>query len=355
MAGTQEKTEQPTGKKIREARNRGQVARSKELTSVGVLLAGAAAAWLSADLVRSGFRQLIEELWAKDAFLMVGESGIEAVASKVILAFFVMTAPVMAAGLVAAAAFSMMQTKGFFFSFEALRISLTNLNPISGFRKFFSLRSLTELVKSILKIVIIGYAAASVLIAARGQLLGLAGMDTASVLGLSGGLAVQIVVRAGGAMLLLSLLDLFYQRWQHRKDLMMTRQEIKEEHKQSEGNPQIKAKIRAIQRFIAKQRMLANVPKASVVITNPTHYAVALKYTQGMDAPVLVARGVDFLALKIARTARKHGIPVVQSPPLARALYKQVKLDEIIPVALYRAVAKILAYIYQQRQGLRKS
>jgi flagellar biosynthetic protein FlhB len=136
---------------------------------------------------------------------------------------------------------------------------------------------------------------------------------------------------------------------------MMTRQEIKEEHKQSEGNPQIKSRIRSIQRAMARQRMLSRIPKATVIITNPTHYAVALHYESGMQAPTVVAKGVDFLARKIIDTGRRHGVSIVRNPPLARALYKQVKLEETIPVELYRAVAKILAFIYQHKQWTRRT
>jgi len=158
-----------------------------------------------------------------------------------------------------------------------------------------------------------------------------------------------------GIMLFLGFLDFLYQKWQTKKDLMMTRQETKEEHKQSEGNPQIKSKIRTLQRSLARQRMLSRVPKASVIITNPTHFAVALHYETGMEAPTVVAKGVDFLAQKIIAIGRKHGVSIVPNPPLARALYKQVNLEETIPVELYKAVAKILAYIYQQKQWTRRN
>jgi flagellar biosynthetic protein FlhB len=151
-------------------------------------------------------------------------------------------------------------------------------------------------------------------------------------------------------MLFVSLADYGYQKWQHRKDLMMTKQEIKEEYKESEGNPQIKSRIRSIQKSLARQRMLSQVHKATMVITNPTHYAVAMTYSPEMDAPTVVAKGVDFLARRIIKIARRQGIPVIQNPPLARALYKQVRLDETIPATLYRAVAKVLAYVFQQKR-----
>jgi flagellar biosynthesis protein FlhB len=355
LTGSQERTEQPTSKKLRDARKRGQVARSRELTAVGVLLAGATAAYWSAGLVQSRFRMLLEALWTKDSFIPAGPAVFDGIPTAIATSFFTMTAPIMLAALIAAVAVSLVQTRGFVISFEAMRISLSNINPLSGFKKFFSIRSFVELVKSLFKMGIVGYASFSVLLPRRGLLAGLSALQTSELLQITGSLAFEIVIRAGIAMFLLSMLDLLFQKWQHRKDLMMTRQEVKEEHKQSEGNPQIKAKIRSIQRFIARQRMLANVPKASMVITNPTHYAVALHYKHGMEAPTVVAKGMDFLAAKIIKTARKHGVPIIPNPPLARALYKQVKLEQTIPVTLYRAVAKVLAYIYQQKQGLRRS
>jgi flagellar biosynthetic protein FlhB len=234
-------------------------------------------------------------------------------------------------------------------------MSFENLNPLSGFRRMFSLRSLTEFIKSVFKMAIVSYAVYSVLWPERVALSELAGREVADFLNLTGTLALKLLFRVAGIMLCLSFADFLYQRWQTRKDLMMTRQEIKEEHRQSEGNPQIKSKIRTVQRSLARQRMLSRIPKASVIITNPTHFAVVLQYETGMQAPIVVGKGVDFLAQKIIATGRKHGVSIVRNPPLARALYKQVKLDETIPIELYRAVAKILAFIYQQKQGTRRN
>jgi len=165
-----------------------------------------------------------------------------------------------------------------------------------------------------------------------------------------GHLTYRILIRVSGIMLVLSLLDYYYQRWQYTRDLKMTKQEVKEEGKQAEGNPQVKSRIRSLQFSMARKRMMANVPKASVVITNPTHFAIALMYSTGMEAPQVIAKGANHLARKIIEIARKSGVPIVQNPPLARALYKQVNLDDTIPLTLYKAVAKVLAYIYQQKK-----
>jgi len=337
-----------------DARRRGQIAKSRDLTSVGVLLTGGITIYLSKDFIFRHFRQLLELLWSREAFTDPGffASGF---ATNIITSICIMIGPVAIVLLATAVLLNLAQMKGFMLSPEAMKVTLSNLNPIAGFRRFFSLRSLTELIKSVLKLLIISYAVYSVLWPERNTLFELAGAEIVDTMHAIGMLGLKILVRVAGFMLVLGLFDFMYQKWQNRKDLMMTRHEVKEEAKQSEGNPQIKSRIRSIQRSLFKQRMLSKVSKASVIITNPTHYAVAILYKPGMEAPVIVAKGMDFLARRIIDLGRKHSVPIVQNPPLARALYKQVKVDETIPVALYRAVAKILAYIYQQKQALRRN
>ncbi|MHC1725541.1 MAG: flagellar biosynthesis protein FlhB [Syntrophobacteraceae bacterium] len=355
MSGVQEKTEQPTGKRLGEARNKGQIAKSRDLTSVAVLLTGGLAIYLSRHLILAHFRKILESSWSRESFSVPGHFAVSDFSTGVLSSMLIMLAPVTATILVTAVVLNVAQMKGIIFSFEAMRISLSNLNPFAGFKRLFSLRALTEFIKSVFKMMIISYAVYSVLWPERGTLAGLAQADVSEFLQVTGMLSLKLLFRVAGIMLVLSLFDFLYQKWQTRKDLMMTRQEVKEEAKQSEGNPQIKAKIRSTQRAIARQRMLSRVPKASVIVTNPTHFAVALVYKPGMEAPTVVAKGIDFLALKIIGIGRKHGVPIVQNPPLARALYKQVKVEETIPGELYRAVAKILAYIYQQKQGMRRN
>ena len=330
---------------MNEAREKGQIAKSRDLTSVSVLIAGGVAIYLSRNLMFANFRQIFESAWSKESFSVPGHFAVSGFFTKMLSCIFIMIAPVLLTIVATAVILNLVQMKGFIISFKALRMSFGNLNPFSGFRRMFSLRSLTELVKSIFKLAIVSYAVYSVLWPERIAITELAGREVSDFLSLTGMLALKLLFRVAGIMFALSLIDFLYQKWQTRKDLMMTRQEIKEEHKQSDGNPQIKSKIRAIQRSLARQRMLSRIPKASVIITNPTHFAVALHYEPGMEAPIVVAKGVDFLARKIIETGRKYGVSIVRNPPLARALYKQVKLEETIPVELYRAVAKILAYI----------
>ena len=338
-----------------EARKKGQIPKSRDLTAVSVLITGGVAIYLSRNLIFVNFRHILESAWSKESFSNPAAFAAPGFFMNIVVSIFIMLAPIVLTIVATAVILNLAQMKGFILSFEALHISFANLNPLNGFRRLFSLRSFTELIKSIFKMAIVAYAIYSVLWPKRTALSEMAGRDVAEFLSFTGMLSLELLFRVAGIMLCLSLLDFLYQKWQTRKDLMMTRQEIKEEHKQSEGNPQIKSKIRSVQRALARQRMLSRVPKASVIITNPTHYAVALHYESGMEAPTVVAKGVDFLAHKIIAIGRKYNVSIVSNPPLARALYKQVKLEETIPVELYRAVAKILAYIYQQRQETRRN
>lgn len=350
MAGSQEKTEQPTEKKRREARERGQVPKSKELVSVGILFAGAGAVVLSSGLIFNHFKRLLEDLWGR-GFLSLSSFGSDSELFHISLFHLsIMLLPTFLVLIVIAFGLNVVQTKGLLFTTEPIKPKLSHLNPLEGFKRLFSARSFVELIKSLLKLAIVGLAVYRVLSNELDSFLLLPALDLREVLGTLNRLILRVTLEVSGVMLIVSLLDLSYQRWQHTKDLKMTKQEIKEEHKQTEGDQHIKARIRTIQRTLTKQRMLGKVPKATMVVTNPTHIAVALRYEPGMEAPVLVAKGVDFLAKKIIKIARRHGVPVTQNPPLARALYKQVKLDATIPVTLYRAVAKVLAYIYQQHK-----
>lgn len=350
MAGGQEKTEKPTSKKLSDARKRGQIPKSNELNSSAVILVGGVATYYACSAIPERFKMLMEELWGQ-GFHTAFESPLNAnLFLSVSGHFLVMIAPILLASLAAAVGINIAQTQGINFSFEAVQPKFSKLNPMSGFKRLFSLRSFLELVKSCLKLIIISATAYSVYSSEHETVLSLMKGDLGFNIRTLGVLSLRIVIRVGVIMLLLSALDYYYQRWQHQRDLRMTKQEIKEEHKQSEGNPQVKGRIRSIQRSLARQRMMANIPKASVVITNPTHFAVALQYDSQMEAPKVVARGADFLAKNIIKTARKHSVPVVQNPPLARALYHQVKLEEVIPSNLYKAVAKVLAYIFQQKR-----
>jgi flagellar biosynthetic protein FlhB len=241
---------------------------------------------------------------------------------------------------------------GFVFSFEPLMPQLDRINPISGFQRLFSLRSLVELVKSLCKIAIIGYFVYRFIAREIVQVPQLISADLADSLRVSSGLIVDLALEIGAVILVLAALDYFYQWWEHTKSLKMSKQEVKEEFKQTEGNPQIKGKIKERQRAMAMRRMMQEVPKATAVITNPTHFAVAIRYDKSMSAPEVVAKGQDFLAERIKQVARENRVTVVENKPLARALYATVEVGETIPQELYQAVAEVLAYVFRLKRRL---
>ncbi len=352
---TQEKSDPPSGRKLHRARDQGQIAKSRDLTAVFVLITGGVAVYLSRNLMFANFQQIFLSAWSEESFSVPGHFANCGLFTHAMTLILITVAPVALSIVATAVMMNLTQMKGAILSFEAMRMSLGNVNPFSGLQRMFSLRSLIEVVKSILKMATVAYAVYSTVWPERLALSELAGREVSDFFSITGMLALKLLFRVAGIMLILSILDFLFQRWQTRKDLRMTKQEVKEELKQMEGNFETRRRIRTIQRTLVRQRMLSRIPKASVIITNPTHYAVALQYETGMEAPTVVAKGVDFLAQKIIAIGRKHGVSIVSNPPLARALYKQVNIEETIPVELYRAVAKILAYIYQQKQWTRRT
>lgn len=347
--GGSDKTEKPTGKRLSEARNRGNVAKSRDLNTAVSCLGGSLAVYFSIHGIHGHTRQLLQELWG-GGFQTAAEANLNhSLFIQIASHFFMMVAPVVMVLVAIAILVNFAQVK-FLIAWETIKPNFARLNPLKGLSNFCSLRSLLELGKSILKLIIMAYVVYYVIQQHSILFLSLVRAEAVDVATVTGTLTFRILIYVGSIMLVISCLDLYYQHWQHRKDLMMSKQEVKEEHKQSEGNPQIKSRIRSVQRALWRQRMMAQVPKADLVITNPTHFAVALAYNKTMVAPKLLAKGRDLIAQRIIKIARKHQIPIVPNPPLARALYHQVELDEQIPVTLYRAVAKVLAYVYQQRQ-----
>lgn len=348
MAAGHDRTEKPTAKKLRDARRKGNVAKSRDAGAAATCLGGSLALYFSAGLMREHTGRIMEELWGM-GFQAGREENLDtSLFLQLGMHFFQMVLPTLGTILILSSAVHFAQVRGLI-SWESIQPKLSKLNPLEGFKRLFSIRSMVELVKSILKLAFISWVVYFLIYSERHIFLPMVDMETAEIVGVSGGLALKIAVRSSILMLVLAILDYAYQRWQYVKDLMMTKQEVKEEYKETEGNPLIKSRIRSIQRALSRQRMMSRVPRADVVITNPTHYAVALEYKTGMDAPRLVAKGQNLLAKKIIEIARKHSVPVVRNPPLARALYKEMELEETIPVTLYRAVAKVLAYVYQQK------
>jgi flagellar biosynthesis protein FlhB len=346
-SSSQQRTERPTAKRIRDARRRGQVPRSRELPAAAVVLGAALALFLS-DIPQQS-AGLMRAALQFDAAALANPETMARRFAELLGLVLLMLVPLLAATFVAALCAPLI-LGGWNFSVQAMAPKLERIDPIAGFGRMFSVNSLVELAKSLLKFILLALIAWACWLAERNGLMALGLADVGS--GIAAGLSMTLRAFAwlSAGLLLIAALDAPFQLWEYHKNLRMTRQEVREELKESEGRPEVKAKIRRVQQEMARRRMMDQVPKADVVVTNPTHYAVALRYTAGkMRAPRVVAKGADVLALAIRELARQHRVPLVEAPPLARALYRSTELDAEIPVNLYAAVAQVLSYIYRLR------
>ncbi len=349
--GGQERTERATPKRLEEARRLGQVPRSAELNAAVVTLAVAGGAYAMGASLSADFAVLMRESLTVTRAEILDEHGLpEALAGLLRQGFWILL-PLLAVAVVAALLASL-AIGGWNFSTEALRVKLERINPLSGARRIFSLRSVFELAKSLSKFALVGMLAAIVLWQQSGSFLALAQAATAPALAHALQLAGRALLVVASALALIAAIDVPYQLWQHQRGLRMTRQEIRDELKDTEGSPQVKGRLRALQQEFARHRMMQQVPTASVVVTNPDHYAVALRYVDGRSrAPIVVAKGVDAVAARIRDIARQNGVPIFEAPPLARTLYRNVDLGVEIPAELYLAVAQVLAYVLQLQRA----
>jgi len=356
MAETgQEKTEQATGKKLSESRERGSVAKSVEISSLAVFTAGLLSIFLMQKHISKGFSELSIKIFSDLNSFTLTKDSVQGYAIKGILFYFYTLGPIFAIVFIAALAANYGQI-GFKITPKSLAPKLSKFNPLSNLKNiFFSTRSIFELSKSILKFLVIGYFTYSVLEGIVFQSLGLVDFSVEEI--------VNFMMDAGFTLLwkivlvyaLLAGIDFAYQKFKFKKDMMMTKQEVKEENRETEGDPHVKGKIRSIQIATARQRMMKEVPKADVVITNPTHFAIALKYEAGRDnAPKVIAKGVDELAQRIKKVAAENNIPLHEDRQLARALYKACDIGDEIPHNLFQAVAQILAYIFKLKNVNKK-
>ena len=346
----QERTEQATSKRREESREKGQVARSQEVVSVGILVAGLLFFYFGGstlllktmDVMTSGFREVGQVNLTPD--------NVTTIIINYIFKGFGILFPLLIAVLVAAILGNVLQF-GFMFSSESIQPKFDKISPAKGFKRLFSIRSIVELFKGILKVCIIGGVAYLIIRNEFDHLIPLADQSAWGIFSYISGICFKILLAMTVVLVFLAALDYAYQRWEYEKGMRMTKQEIKDEYKSTEGDPMIKARIRRIQREMAQKRMMAEVPKADVIITNPTHLAVAIKYNPGnMQAPIVVAKGADFIAEKIRDIARENDIPIIENKPLAQVLYKIVKVNSMVPEDLYRAVAEVLAFVYEQKK-----
>ncbi len=343
----QEKSEQPTGKKINDAREKGQVTRSRELsTLVMMVLAAATLIVMGGDIIR-GLMKILEASFTVERARLFDTQTMIFAAQDYVLEGMWVVAPFFAVMLVGAI-LSALPVGGLNFSLKAMAPKASKLSPLAGIKRIFGRKGLIELIKAIGKVAVIGFVAVVILSYKSNLFLIVGYQDLDVALEAVGTELVWIFLLISLSLIVISLIDVPFQLYDAKQQLMMTKQEVKDEGKQQEGSPETKARIRQAQRQMAQRRMMANVPEADVVITNPTHYAIAVKYdVNSGGAPLVVAKGADVVAARIREIAKEHRVPILSSPALARAIFHHTEIDEEIPAGLYEAVAKILAYIYQ--------
>ena len=344
----QEKTEKATSKKRQDARKKGQVAQSREISSAMILMvslgffyfAGGWLFWRMSELI-TGIYQNIETLRIYDI------AGAKVFATNVIYGLLAVLIPFLIPVAIAGLVANILQV-GFQINKEAIEPKFSKLNPITGMKRLVSLKSMVELSKSILKILFIGSIAYLLVKSDMRAFPNLIHQEVGQILIFIARVSLKICFFVCLALIVLAALDFIYQRWQHEEDMKMTKQEVKDEQKQTQGDPKVKARIRGMQLEMARRRMMEAVPEADVVITNPTHLAIALKFNaEEMIAPLVLAKGAGHVAQRIKEIASEHQIPFVEDKPLAQALYKIVEIGDYIPAELYRAVAEVLAYVYR--------
>ena len=347
-----EKSEQPTAKKLDDARKEGQVAKSQEVATAFSLLALFVILRVFYPFMGNNFKSIFERVYNNipvvartyDGFLPVAT--ITSILSNAILTMLLLTAPFLIIGFLIAFLCDLVQV-GFKPTSKPLQPKLSKLNPISGMKKIFSARKLFELGKSILKLAVMSAVIYSFFTGRTESLFLLYDMPLSQAIGLMGNLIISLGLRIAAAYMVIAFIDLIYQRRKFTKDMMMTKQEVKDEFKNSEGDPAVKSAQKRRMMEASRRRMMQQLPQADVVITNPTHYAVAIKYdADESDAPIVIAKGADYLAQKIKEIARDNDVEIVENKPLARMLYANVEVGELVPPELYKAVAEVLAYVY---------
>lgn len=345
----QERTEEATPRRREEVREKGQVAKSRELASVAVLGASLVYFYFGASGLMTRIMDMMKAHFIRAGSLTLTIDTLPSFVIEMALQSSAILAPFLIMVVVAGLAANLLQV-GFMFSPKSIAPKFSKIDPLKGFERMFSLRSLSELVKSVLKIIIIAMVAWLTVRSEIASTLPLMDQDANAILIYISRVSFKILAMTCWVLLALAVLDYVYQKWEFERSIKMTKQEIRDENKQTEGDPLIKSRIRRLQREAARKRMMAAVPKADVVITNPQHLAVALHYApEKMNAPVVVAKGADFMAAKIREIAASHRIPIIENKPLAHLLYRLVQLDQAIPETLYKAVAEILALVYSMK------
>lgn len=342
---SEEKTEEATGKKLSDAKNKGQVARSKEAAQGLTLFGIAIAIVVFGGFVISNLKSMVYLFLNGKIITEVNINSLKSLNMYSILKIGLAVGPFAITVLIVGVASNIMQT-GFMLTLDPLKPNLNKINPIEGFKKMFSLRSVIDLLRNILIIIIVGYVGYKFMVNNINNLFLISTLNLNDILGAVGNLVLKVVFQIAIVIIVIAIIDYIYQKWQFMKDMKMSKQEVKEEYKQSEGNPELKAKRKQKMRELASRRMMAEVPKATVIVTNPTHISVALRYKDGENqAPKVVAKGSGLVALRIKEVAKENNIPIFENKPLARMINSEVEIGDEIPLEMYAAVAEVLAMV----------
>ncbi|MDR7856253.1 flagellar biosynthesis protein FlhB [Tissierella sp.] len=353
LFASDEKTEKPSPKKRRDAREEGRVLQSKEINTVVILFSCFFGLKLFGGFITNQLEQFMMDIFSEissiETFLNPNNLMINSL--KILTLFLIVISPILAVAFLSSLIINYFQV-GFLFTSKTLKIKFDRLNPVEGFKKIFSKRALMELLKSILKIGLVGYVAVKYANDQITRIIKYSSMESFDSFIDFSNLMFDFVLRILGVLLILAFMDYFFQWREHEKNLKMTKQEVKEEYKQSEGDPFIKGKIKEKQRRMAMSRMMQDIPKADVIITNPTHYAVAIKYDKdSYDAPYVLGKGADMIAQNIKKIGKESNVPIVENRILARTIYDSTEIGDMISEELYEAVAEVLAYVYSLKDN----
>ncbi|MBD2845272.1 flagellar biosynthesis protein FlhB [Paenibacillus sp. IB182496] len=349
----QEKTEKATPKKKQESRKKGEVAKSMDVPAAAILFFTFLSFLLLGGFYKTHLLSLFGNALEDMLTMQLSAGNVHRLFSDIVLQWLLLIAPFFLITIIIGIVGNYVQI-GMLFTGEPLKMKLSKLDPIKGAKNIFSTRALVEFAKSILKLIVVGLIVAWTLWNEHERILALSSLSIEQIFSFAASLTLRLGLLIGGLLIVLSVLDYIYQKYEYEKKLRMSKQDIKDEFKKTEGNPLIKSRIRERQRKMALQRMMQEVPKADVIITNPTHFAVALQYDgTKMEAPVVLAKGMDYIALRIKEIAKEHDIVTMENKPLARALYERAEIGDAVPTDLFQAVAEVLAYVYKLKRRVK--